>query len=67
MVRFIDDHRDHYGVEPICRVLPIARSTYFRREAAETDPGHRSARAQRDEALGDHLYSITQCRVATTP
>jgi hypothetical protein len=24
MVRFIDDHRIHYGVEPICRVLPIA-------------------------------------------
>jgi hypothetical protein len=29
MVRFIDDHRNMYGVEPICRVLPIAPSTYF--------------------------------------
>ena len=29
MVRFIDDHRATYGVEPICAVLPIAPSTYF--------------------------------------
>ena len=28
MKAFIDDHRDVYGVEPICRVLPIAPSTY---------------------------------------
>lgn len=25
MIAFIDDHRQTYGVEPICRVLPIAR------------------------------------------
>jgi hypothetical protein len=31
MVGFIDDHREAYGVEPICGVLPIAPSTYFRR------------------------------------
>jgi putative transposase len=29
MIAFIDDHRDAYGVEPICRVLPIAPSTYY--------------------------------------
>ena len=29
MVRFIEDHRAMYGVEPICAVLPIAPSTYF--------------------------------------
>jgi hypothetical protein len=28
MIAFIDDHRQSYGVEPICRVLPIAPSTY---------------------------------------
>ncbi len=27
MTAFIDDHRDVWGVEPICRVLPIAAST----------------------------------------
>ena len=29
MVRFIDQHRETYGVEPICALLPIAPSTYF--------------------------------------
>ena len=28
MIAFIDDHRGAYGVEPICKVLPIAPSTY---------------------------------------
>jgi len=51
MVRFIDDHRAEYGVEPICKVLPIAPSTYYVHKACETDPTQRSARAQRDEKL----------------
>jgi putative transposase len=51
MAAFICDHRDQYGVEPICAVLPVAPSTYFRHEAARRDPTQRSARAQRDEAL----------------
>jgi putative transposase len=28
MIAFIDDHRPLYGVEPICKVLPIAPSRY---------------------------------------
>ena len=28
MIAFIDGHKDRFGVEPICRVLPIAPSTY---------------------------------------
>ena len=51
MVRFIDDHRNRFGVEPICAVLPIAPSTYFRHKAEHRDPTRRSARAQRDEVL----------------
>ena len=51
MVSFIDDHRKTYGVEPICRVLPIAPSTYFRWKAEQRDPTKRSARAQHDEEL----------------
>jgi putative transposase len=51
MVRFIDDHREVYGVEPICRVLPIAPSTYFRYKAEQRDPTRRSARAQGDAVL----------------
>jgi putative transposase len=38
MVRFIDQHRDLYGVESICAVLPIAPSTYFLSKAQQQDP-----------------------------
>lgn len=51
MVTFIDQHRATYGVEPICEVLPIAPSTYFRHQAEQRDPTRRSARRQRDEVL----------------
>jgi putative transposase len=51
MVTLIDQHRATYGVEPICRVLPIAPSTYFRYKAEPRDPTRRSARAQRDAVL----------------
>ena len=51
MVRFIDQHRDSYGVEPICAVLPIAPSTYYLRTAQQQDATKRSARAQRDGDL----------------
>jgi putative transposase len=51
MVRYIDDHRDRFGVEPICAVLPIAPSTYFLHKAQQQEPGIRSARAQRDDEL----------------
>ena len=37
MVSFIDDHRAAYGVEPICRVLPIAPSTYYALKARQAD------------------------------
>jgi putative transposase len=29
MIAFIDDHREAHGVEPICKVLPIAPPTYY--------------------------------------
>jgi putative transposase len=51
MGTFIDQHREVYGVEPICAVLPIAPSTYFRWKAQQQQPTMRSARAQRDDAL----------------
>ena len=51
MVTFLDQHRETYGVEPICAVLPIAPSTYFRRKAQQQAPTTRSARAQRDDDL----------------
>ena len=51
MVAFIDQHRDTYGVEPICAVLPIAPSTYFLRHVQQRDTAKRSARQRRDEEL----------------
>ena len=46
MVSFIDDHREAYGVEPICAVLPIAPSVYYEQKAREaTLPGCRRARS----------------------
>ena len=39
MIAFIDDHRGAYGVEPICKVLPIAPSTYHAHAAKRADPG----------------------------
>jgi len=51
MVGYIDDHRDRFGVEPICAVLPIAPSTYFLHKARQQDAATRSARARRDDEL----------------
>lgn len=51
MVAFIDQQRPSHGVESICRLVPIAPSTYFRRKAVQADPAKRSARAIRDEVL----------------
>ena len=51
MVAFIDQHRATVGVESICRVMPIAPSTYFRRKAEAADPSKRSARAIQDDVL----------------
>jgi putative transposase len=51
MIAFIDDHRDVYGVEPICRVLPIAPSTYHAHAARRADPSKAPPRVRRDAVL----------------
>jgi len=53
MVDYIDAHRDVYGIEPICRELQVAPSTYY---AAKARPP--SARAQRDAMLGPVLLQL---------
>ncbi|OAM75297.1 transposase [Devosia elaeis] len=58
MIAFIDEHRDAYGVEPICKVLPIAPSSYHERVAQRRDPGRRSARSQRDEGLKPEVMRV---------
>ncbi len=58
MVSFIDDHREHYGVEPICEVLPIAPSTYYEYKAQERDPGRCSLRAKCDDVLRGAILRV---------
>ncbi len=48
IVGFIDDHRDVLGVEPICRALQIAPSTYYAAKRRQAVP---SARAARDAVM----------------
>jgi transposase InsO family protein len=58
MVAFIDAHRAEYGVEPICKELPIAPSTYYEAKARERDPGRLPARARRDQALVPEIQRV---------
>jgi putative transposase len=51
MISFIDEHRPVLGVEPICKVLPIAPSTYYDTVAKRTDVDRLSVRARRDARL----------------
>ena len=55
MVAFIDAHRASYGVEPICAVLPIAPSTYYRTQAHRADPARVAPRTQRDQILSEAI------------
>jgi transposase InsO family protein len=58
MVEFIDDHRDEYGVEPICSVLPIAPSTYHEQKARHADPTRLPARSVRDAWLREEIERV---------
>jgi len=58
MIRFIDDHRADHGVEPICRVLPIAPATFYDNMAKRADPSRLSDRAKRDEQLKPEIERV---------
>ena len=58
MIAFIDDHRKAYGVEPICRVLPIAPSTYHEHVAQRQDATRLSARTREDLALKPEIARV---------
>jgi len=51
MTAFVDEHRELYGVEPICAMLPIAPSTYYEQKARQADPSRLPKRTQRDAVL----------------
>jgi putative transposase len=58
MIAFIDEHRVLHGGEPICRVLPIAPSTYHAHAARRADPGKLPARARRDIILKTKIRRV---------
>ena len=58
MVAFVDEHRESYGVEPICGELPIAPSTYYEQKARTADPSRRPDRMRRDEQLRVEIQRV---------
>ena len=58
MIQFIEDHRGDHGVEPICRVLPIAPATFYDHLAKRADSSRLSDRAKRDEELKPEIKRV---------
>ena len=58
MKAFIDEHRGAFGIEPICRILPIAPSTYHAHAARLANPSLISARAKRDGELRPEIQRV---------
>ena len=58
MIQFIEDHRADHGVEPICRVLPIAPATFYDHLAKRADPSRFSDRAKRDAELEPEIERV---------
>lgn len=58
MMRFIDEQREVHGVEPICKVLPIAPSTYYTHAARKADPAKVPPRVQRDGVLSEAIGRV---------
>jgi len=58
MIQFIEDHRANLGVEPICRVLPIAPATFYDHLAKRADPSQLSDRAVRDAELKPEIERV---------
>ena len=58
MIKFITEHRSVCGIEPICRILQIAPSTYHLHLAKQNDPNKRSRWVRRDDVLKPDIQRI---------
>ena len=58
MVAFIDAHRAEYGVESICKQLPIAPSTYYEQKSRQADPSRLPPRVRRDAELSGSIHRV---------
>ena len=63
MKAFIDEHRGAYGVEPICKVMQIAPSSYWLHAQRRDRPELRPARTQRDEQLVGRIEQVWQANL----
>ena len=53
MTAFIDQHRERFGVEPVCRTLGVSASAYYQRAT-----GERSDRQREDERLTERIAEL---------
>jgi len=60
---FIDEHRGAYGVEPICKVMQIAPSTYWLHAQRQAKPELRPERARRDDVLANEVRRVWQANM----
>ena len=60
MIAFIEEHRDVFGVEPICKVLPLAPSTYYERLAIAKNPDRASPRVKSDADICREVERVWQ-------
>ena len=58
VISFIDDHRKELGIEPICRELAVAPSSYHEHESRLADPDKRPARARRDDEIKEQIARV---------
>jgi transposase InsO family protein len=58
MISFVDAYRDDHGVEPICRVLAIAPSTYHAHVGRRARPETAPARVKRDAMLSVEIKRV---------
>jgi transposase InsO family protein len=58
MVAFIEAHRDEYGVESICEVLPIAPATYYEHRARRLDSERIPKRAKHDAKICEEILRV---------
>lgn len=63
MRAFIDAQRGHFGVEPVCKALQVAPSSYWRHAARQRNPGLLPERAKRDAVLVNHVQRVHQANL----
>jgi putative transposase len=61
--RFVDQYRDRFGVELICKVLPIASSGYYLQAARKANPESLRARANRDAQWTPLIEQVWQANI----